>query len=220
LGSKDRIEREKAQLRESRESLIYGAAEALFLEKGFNKTTIADIAKACELTKGAIYLYFKNKDELILMTMTRISNGFADLLKERCLPTLNGYEQVRACLDLYRYTFKYLRPYHVLDGQFNTLYDRSYPESSRLKEYFSANKRVFDAMKAAFLKGQEDETVKLPLTRGENCIERSVHMILNVTNSFVEKLSLRMDLMEQEQQLSLEEELEDFLTFLTASLKK
>ena len=37
----------------------------LFLHKGFQGTTIKDITAAVNLTKGAIYWYFKSKDELL-----------------------------------------------------------------------------------------------------------------------------------------------------------
>ena len=43
-------------------------------------------------------------------------------------------------------------------------------------------------------------------------------MLLNVINSFVEKLSLRRKLMEEKQQVSLKYELNDFLVFLKKSL--
>ena len=36
----------------------------MFLLKGFRSTTMEDIAKKAELSTGAIYQYFKNKDEL------------------------------------------------------------------------------------------------------------------------------------------------------------
>ena len=59
LGSRERALREKAEHRKRREDLILRAAEELFLEKGFIASTISDIAKACELTNGAIYLYLQ-----------------------------------------------------------------------------------------------------------------------------------------------------------------
>jgi AcrR family transcriptional regulator len=40
-------------------------ANALFSKISFVKTSVADIAKACGLGKGTIYLYYKSKDEII-----------------------------------------------------------------------------------------------------------------------------------------------------------
>ncbi len=43
---------------------ILKSAEKEFLEYGFTKASLRSIAKRAHLTKGAIYVYFKNKDEL------------------------------------------------------------------------------------------------------------------------------------------------------------
>lgn len=60
MGSKERRERE----REQRKSHILDTARALLFEKGLNATSINQIAKRSELSIGAIYFYFKDKEEL------------------------------------------------------------------------------------------------------------------------------------------------------------
>ena len=44
---------------------ILDAAEKLFLEKGYDKTTIADIVGEIGMTKGAIYHHFKSKMDIL-----------------------------------------------------------------------------------------------------------------------------------------------------------
>jgi len=60
MGTKERKEREKTLRRHQ----IQDSAEEMFLLKGYRSTTMEDIAKKAELSTGAIYQYFKNKDEL------------------------------------------------------------------------------------------------------------------------------------------------------------
>lgn len=60
MGAKERRERE----REQRKGHILDTARALLLEKGMNATSINQIAKRSELSVGAIYFYFKDKEEL------------------------------------------------------------------------------------------------------------------------------------------------------------
>ncbi len=60
MGTRERKEREKNLRRQQ----IQDSAEEIFLQKGFRSTTMEDIAKKAELSTGAIYQYFKNKDEL------------------------------------------------------------------------------------------------------------------------------------------------------------
>src|SRR5690606_116931 len=43
---------------------IMSAAKKVFAEKGFNTTTIADIAKEAGLSYGSVYWYFDSKDAL------------------------------------------------------------------------------------------------------------------------------------------------------------
>ncbi len=44
---------------------ILSVSAQLFLEKGFDKTSMQDIAETARISKGAIYHHFKSKDEII-----------------------------------------------------------------------------------------------------------------------------------------------------------
>ncbi|MEO1054700.1 MAG: TetR/AcrR family transcriptional regulator [Bacteroidota bacterium] len=60
MGIADRKEREKKEMRE----LILKTATNLFIEKGYEKTSMRNIAEAIEYSPATIYLYFKDKNEL------------------------------------------------------------------------------------------------------------------------------------------------------------
>ncbi|VUD64796.1 HTH-type transcriptional regulator TtgR [Thalassocella blandensis] len=53
-------------------NLLLDTAERLFFERGVSKTSLADIAKAAEMTRGAIYWHFKNKYDLLQAMMERV----------------------------------------------------------------------------------------------------------------------------------------------------
>jgi AcrR family transcriptional regulator len=55
-----RREKEKEQ----RKRTILKAAQKLFFKKGFKAVTVENIAKQAKLSKGAVYLYFKSKEEI------------------------------------------------------------------------------------------------------------------------------------------------------------
>ncbi|MFO7896872.1 MAG: TetR/AcrR family transcriptional regulator [Candidatus Cloacimonadales bacterium] len=67
MGIIERKSREKEQRRKD----IVDAAETIFFEKGFEIATMQDIADRCELSKGTLYLYFTNKNELCLAIYAR-----------------------------------------------------------------------------------------------------------------------------------------------------
>jgi TetR/AcrR family transcriptional regulator len=67
MGIAERKEREKQQRREE----IIQAAELVFFSKGFEQSTMDDIAGKAELSKGTLYLYFRSKEELHMAVARR-----------------------------------------------------------------------------------------------------------------------------------------------------
>ncbi|MFD2034606.1 TetR/AcrR family transcriptional regulator [Belliella marina] len=61
MGSAERKAKEKEELKK----LILQAAKKLFAEKGIEQTTIRNIASAIEYSVGTVYVYFKDKKEIL-----------------------------------------------------------------------------------------------------------------------------------------------------------
>ncbi|MET4138569.1 TetR/AcrR family transcriptional regulator [Pedobacter sp. UYP1] len=61
MGISERKEREREEMK----TMITTAAMKMFLEDGYAKTSIRNIADAIEYSPGTIYLYYKDKDELL-----------------------------------------------------------------------------------------------------------------------------------------------------------
>ncbi len=68
MGIQERKERE----RERRRQGIMLAAKRVFTAKGYERSTMEDIAKEAELSPGTLYLYFKNKDALYASLSLRV----------------------------------------------------------------------------------------------------------------------------------------------------
>lgn len=62
--------------REEMQNGIMDAAMQVFTERGYHAATIADVAKAANLGKGTLYLYFKNKEA---MTEAMVERHFAGM---------------------------------------------------------------------------------------------------------------------------------------------
>ena len=59
---------------------ILNAALAVFAAKGLNRATMSDVAEAAGLSKATVYLYFKDKDDLIYFALlTSLEQGFGNL---------------------------------------------------------------------------------------------------------------------------------------------
>lgn len=67
----------KEVVTEFRTSEILAAAHRVFAEKGFQGATIEDVAKAAEVAKGTVYLYYRSKHDLYWAALER---GIDDML--------------------------------------------------------------------------------------------------------------------------------------------
>lgn len=68
-----RTEKQYEEIREERKKQIMDVALALIAKEGFSNVTIAKIASKANISKGLMYNYFNNKEELIYDIML---NGF------------------------------------------------------------------------------------------------------------------------------------------------
>ncbi len=65
---------------ELRPRQIMAAALDVFAAKGFERATMDEVAEAAGVTKGTIYLYFRNKLDLFIQTLRTHVEGVTDLL--------------------------------------------------------------------------------------------------------------------------------------------
>ena len=76
---------------------ILDAAARLFVEKGYDATSLQDILCETHLSKGAIYHHFSSKEEIFEAIFRRIAEeNSAALASVRDDGTLNGLEKLRA----------------------------------------------------------------------------------------------------------------------------
>jgi AcrR family transcriptional regulator len=86
-------EQVRKRIEDVRKEVIRDAATKVFLRKGFRRTTMNDVAKEAKVSKATLYLYYKNKEEL-LEAMSKISQPFVqarfkELIEKRKLPSYN-----------------------------------------------------------------------------------------------------------------------------------
>lgn len=81
-------------------SLILEAAKRLFLKDGFENVTIRNIADKIEYSPATVYLYFKDKDEILYALHTE---GFEKLFAEqqKTLSISDPWQRLRAGGEVY-----------------------------------------------------------------------------------------------------------------------
>jgi len=75
----ERKEKEKARRRAS----ILRAAEKVFAKEGYHAATMDAVAAAADLSKGTLYLYFNNKQDLFFSLLAEKMDTERQLLQER-----------------------------------------------------------------------------------------------------------------------------------------
>lgn len=78
------FEKRRSREKEIRKSAILKAARKLFFERGFKSVTVESIAKKAELSKGAVYLYFKSKDEIYSQILLNDIDKFHEKVAGLC----------------------------------------------------------------------------------------------------------------------------------------
>lgn len=66
----------------------------LFCEKGIQQTSINEIAKSAGVAKGTIYLYFKNKEEIVFTIWDIISQQHQEAFQQRITENMNTKEKI------------------------------------------------------------------------------------------------------------------------------
>lgn len=100
--------RRRKEPRSAHREAIAAAASSLFLENGVPATSMDDIARAAGYSKATLYVYFKNKEEivnvLVLDSMRRLWMCIAASLNEEA-STREKYDLI--CRELLRYQEEY-----------------------------------------------------------------------------------------------------------------
>ncbi|MDG1708774.1 MAG: TetR/AcrR family transcriptional regulator [Emcibacteraceae bacterium] len=77
---------------------IVKAALMLFSENGYHKTSISQIAKKADVSKGLTYNYFKSKEELLLYLIDEATNEMLSVSGD-LKPSLNYEETLEQTLE-------------------------------------------------------------------------------------------------------------------------
>jgi AcrR family transcriptional regulator len=78
MGVSERRRRE----RESRRELAIDAAMRIYEQEGYHSITMEKIAERSELSRSVLYLYFKNKEEIMVSAISAHADYFAQVLND------------------------------------------------------------------------------------------------------------------------------------------
>jgi AcrR family transcriptional regulator len=161
MGITERREREKEQ----RQNAIIDAAEKVFFSKGVENATMDEVAEQAELSKGTLYLYFENKDDLYHAICLRGLNILHVLFEEAAASEEKGVDKLnafgRAYFTFYQQYPHYLNAMMHHEGRKLELVDNEkYPHVSLCIE---AGNKLFGFMQEAVRIGIQDGSLRSDL---------------------------------------------------------
>lgn len=111
MGIAERKEREKANRRKE----ILAAAEKIFFAADGDNGTMDDVAHKVELSKGTLYLYFKNKTDLLYAIAEKGVGLLVGYFNKVIKPELSGREQLSDLGDEFvRFVESYPRHFELI----------------------------------------------------------------------------------------------------------
>ena len=147
-----------------KKDLILEAGTILFAEKGFNETSVADLARITNSAEGTIFYHFKNKNELFVSILETVREGildeFAGYMRQGRFDS--GLEMVEGVIGFFLYLAgKKEQWFRLLQRHYPYEYART---SQDAREHLEAiYNTLVDLFEEAVRRGQLDGSIrKLP----------------------------------------------------------
>jgi AcrR family transcriptional regulator len=143
-----------------RREAILKVAARLFAEKGYNETSMAEVARTSGVAQGTIFYHFKNKEELFLAVLddfrASVTREFENHLQDK---SANGLETVADALNFYLFLAG------SMEDQFRILHRHHAYELARSNPVCRAHleaiyNRFVDIFERAILLGQQDGSIR------------------------------------------------------------
>jgi AcrR family transcriptional regulator len=83
-----------------RDAVLQTAAH-MFLEEGYRRTSMSDLAERLQITKPALYYYFRNKEEILVECYHAGISLIEALLDKALVSSGSGLEKVNAYIEAY-----------------------------------------------------------------------------------------------------------------------
>ena len=87
------------KLPEKKQAQILNAAAHVFARKGYDAANVSAICKKARISNGALYKYFKNKEDLFAVTLSRIGVLFQSIEGRHGAASKSVYDVLRDILE-------------------------------------------------------------------------------------------------------------------------
>ena len=159
MGIAERKEREKQKRRKA----ILNAAEKIFFAENGDKGTMDDVAEKVELSKGTLYLYFKNKNDLQFAIAEKGVGILTEYFSKVLNPELKGREQLSDLGDEFvRFVENYPRHFELI-----LRFEVTEPQQQDNQNNKLLMEPALSVLRKIIINGQKDGSIRDDLSENE-----------------------------------------------------
>lgn len=139
---------------------ILDAAVQVFASKGFFASRISDVASAAGIADGTVYLYFRNKDDILIKLFDDVMGVHLNAARQEIRAAEQASDHLRIIAD-----------HHLgllgRNPELAVVFQVELRQSTKFMELFTASwlKDYFDLVEAAIEAGQREGTIREDLSR-------------------------------------------------------
>ncbi len=105
----------RSRKRQFVQDAIFDAAIELFATKGFDETTVEEVAQAAGTSRASFFRYFSSKDDLLAQNVIKYGHALTEAIRA-CSPSLTPFEVMReTVLSVAKNTVTHPRTRQVVD---------------------------------------------------------------------------------------------------------
>lgn len=155
----------KEEAERTRQNILHAAFD-VFTHKGFVRTTLADIASAAGVTRGAIYWHFKDKVDVFIALSEEIEASAATRPQDMRTDMVNSLEDLKEEVMKFLAHFEDNDRYAVFYGMVN--YKTEYTEELEpvLERQREVQRDILDGVKGMFVRLRSEGFVRSDLDPG------------------------------------------------------
>jgi AcrR family transcriptional regulator len=142
---------------EQRRAEILQAAMELFSSKGFNETTMEEVATAAGVAKGTVYLYFQSKEHLLLALKREFMQGLTDAVTGIVAEAIEQLEAGKEIdyRDIIDDIFQTIVDYHTQRRDAVEIVVRQSPSPDLVREAIELEREYLALITTAFRAGMD-----------------------------------------------------------------
>src|SRR5580700_3512908 len=128
---------------EFRRSGILKAARKVFARHGYDGATMDDVAEACSIAKGTLYLYFKSKRQIYLGVLKEDLHSLSEATRRAIEAAPSPEARIRAFIATrFEFCERHRDFFRIYNSDISSIFITAHPVQKDLREFYLDQARM------------------------------------------------------------------------------